>query len=131
MDLSSDRHELPLPDFPRWHFQAKIDYFRNVFFAADGCSHCEVVLALTPPFIPIRDCLLSFWCMLRAQAVRLAPLLATPKRLLNRGDAAFEIRAFDAPSNTAWAVIGASRSFQVEPGPSPHGARSHQRLFAH
>ena len=31
-----------------------------------------------------RDCLLNFWCMLRAQAVRLAPLLATPKRLRKR-----------------------------------------------
>ena len=37
---------------------------------------------------------------------------------------------FDAASNTAWAVVGASRSFQVVPGPSPHGARGHQRVFA-
>ena len=37
--------------------------------------------ALTPPFIPIRDCLLSFWCMLRAQVVRLASRLSTQKRL--------------------------------------------------
>ena len=40
--------------------------------------------ALTPPFIPIRDCLLSVWCMLRAQVVRLAPPLGTLKRLRKR-----------------------------------------------
>ena len=37
--------------------------------------------ALAPPFVPIRDCLLSFWCMLRAQVVRLASRLSTQKRL--------------------------------------------------